>query len=99
MYTPEKIYYSKANYHIVLPEDIMEDDVELRQDIKKIIVGLLKDRIEVDNFPDSKRVRTKKFIKLLLIMGRPMYEKIDPPAITSVEDVEKLGIKELKVFI
>jgi len=26
-------------------------------------VGLLKDRVEVDGSPDSKRARTKKFIK------------------------------------
>ena len=66
MYTPERIYRSKTEYHVVLTEDILEDDIELRRDVKKVmevIVGLLKDRVEVDDSPDSKRARTKKFIK------------------------------------
>ena len=29
----------------------------------KIIIGLLKNRIEVDDASDNKRVRTKKYIK------------------------------------
>jgi hypothetical protein len=29
-----------------------------------VIVGLLKDRVEVDDAPDSKRARTKKYIKV-----------------------------------
>jgi hypothetical protein len=67
MYTPERIYCSK-DYHIVivLTEKIMKDDAELRRGVKKVmgvIVGLLKDRVEVDDSPDSKRARTKKFIK------------------------------------
>jgi len=44
----------------------MKDDVKLCRGVKKImkvIVGLLKDRVEVDDSPDSKRARTKKFIK------------------------------------
>ena len=44
----------------------MKDDAELRRGIKKVmevIVGLLKDRVKVDDSPDSKRARTKKFIK------------------------------------
>jgi hypothetical protein len=52
MYTLEKIYCTKANYHITLTEDILDDDVELRQSVKKVmevIVGLLMDRVEVDN--------------------------------------------------
>ena len=39
---------------------------ELRCGIKKVmevIVSLLKDRVEVDDSPNSKRTRTKKFIK------------------------------------
>jgi hypothetical protein len=66
MYTPERIYCSKDNYHIVLTEKIMKNDAELRRGVRKImevIVGLLKDRVEVDDSPDSKRARTKKFIK------------------------------------
>ena len=55
-----------GKYHIVLTENIMKDDAELRRGVKKVmgvIVGLLKDRVEVDDSPDSKRARTKKFIK------------------------------------
>ena len=66
MYTPERIYCSKDDYHIVLTENIMKDDAELRRGVKKVmevIVGLLKDRVEVGDSPDSKRSRMKKFIK------------------------------------
>ncbi|PKY58531.1 hypothetical protein RhiirA4_412143 [Rhizophagus irregularis] len=66
MYTPERIYCSKDDYHIVLNEKIMKDDVKLCLGVKKVmevIVDLLKDRVEVDDSPDSKRARTKKFIK------------------------------------
>ena len=66
MYTPERIYCSKADYHITLTEDVLEDDAELRRGVKKVmevIVGLLKDRVEVSDTPDIKRARTKKFIK------------------------------------
>ncbi|RIA95056.1 hypothetical protein C1645_758420 [Glomus cerebriforme] len=57
MYTSERIYCSKTEYHIVLTEDILENDDELRRDVKKVmevIVGLLKDRVEVDDAPDNK---------------------------------------------
>ncbi|RIA95206.1 hypothetical protein C1645_817052 [Glomus cerebriforme] len=66
MYTPERIYCLKADYHITLTEDVLEDNAKLRRGVKKVmevIVSLLKDRVEVDDSPDSKRVRTKKFIK------------------------------------
>jgi len=66
MYISEKIYCSKDDYHIVFNEKIMKVDAELRRDVKKVmevIVGLLKDRVKVDDSPDSKRARTKKFIK------------------------------------
>ena len=66
MYTPKRIYCSKDKYHIVLNEKIIKDDTELYRGVKKVmgvIVGLLKDRVEVDDSPDSKRARTKKFIK------------------------------------
>ncbi|RIA79457.1 hypothetical protein C1645_882660 [Glomus cerebriforme] len=66
MYMPERIYCTKVNYHIDLTEDILDDDAKLRQGVKEVmgvIVGLLKDRVEVDDTPDSKRIRTKKFIK------------------------------------
>ena len=63
MYTPERIYCTKADYYIDLTEN---DDAKLRQGVKEVmgvIVGLLKDRVEVDDSPDSKRIRTKKCIK------------------------------------
>ena len=66
MYTPERIYCTKADYHINLTEDILDDDAKLRRGVKEVmgvIVGLLKDRVEVDDSPDSKRIRTKKYIK------------------------------------
>ncbi|CAI2183741.1 4006_t:CDS:2 [Funneliformis geosporum] len=68
MYIPEKIYCMKANYYITLTEDVLDnnDDRELRQGMKKVmkvIVDLLKDRVEVDDFPDLKRARMENFIK------------------------------------
>jgi len=66
MYTPERIYCTKADYHIALTEDVLDNDRELRQGVKKVmevIVGLLKDRVEVDDSPDTKRARTGKYIK------------------------------------
>jgi len=66
MYTPERIYCTKADYHIDLTKDILKDDAKLRQGVKKVmgvIIGLLKDRVEVDDASDSKRAKTKKYIK------------------------------------
>ncbi|PKC63927.1 hypothetical protein RhiirA1_537427 [Rhizophagus irregularis] len=66
MYTPERVYCTKADYHIDLTEDILEDDAKLRQGVKevmRVIVGLLKDRVEVADSPDIKRARTEKYIK------------------------------------
>ena len=66
MYTPERIYCTKANYHIDLTEDILDDDAKLHQGVKEVIeviVSLLKDRVEVNNASNSKRARTKKYIK------------------------------------
>ncbi|PKK78422.1 hypothetical protein RhiirC2_843500 [Rhizophagus irregularis] len=37
MYTPERIYCSKDDYHIVLTEKIMKDDAELCRGVKKVI--------------------------------------------------------------
>ena len=47
MYIPERIYCTKADY--ALTEDILENDAKLRRGVKKVIVGLLKDKIKVDN--------------------------------------------------
>ena len=66
MYMPERIYYMKADYHIDLTEDILNDDIKLRQGVKEVmevIVDLLKDRVEVDDALDNKRARIKMFIK------------------------------------
>jgi hypothetical protein len=64
MYTSERIYCSKADYHIALTEDILDDDTKLRvKEVMEVIVGLLKDKIEVADSPDVKRARTEKYIK------------------------------------
>lgn len=66
MYTPNKIYCSNRDYHIDLSNHALEDDTKLCQNVKEVmgvIVGLLKDRIEADNSPESKRIRTKRYIK------------------------------------
>jgi len=58
MYTPERIYSMKADYHIDLTEDILEDDAKLRQGVKEVIgviISLLKDRVEVDNASDREQ--------------------------------------------
>ncbi|RIA86492.1 hypothetical protein C1645_829183 [Glomus cerebriforme] len=52
-------------------EDILENDEELHRGVSvkkvmEVIVGLLKDRVEVDDAPDNKRARMKKFIKELV---------------------------------
>ncbi|UZO04616.1 uncharacterized protein OCT59_024991 [Rhizophagus irregularis] len=70
MYTPERIYCSKDDYHIALNEKIMKDDAELRRGVKKVmgvIVGLLKDRVEVDDSPDTNSVRPKTHIFLRVV--------------------------------
>lgn len=56
MYTLKRIYYSKDDYHIVINEKILKDDAELRREVKKVmevIVGLLNDRVKVNDSPDS----------------------------------------------
>ena len=72
MYISEKIYCSKDDYHIALNEKIMKDDAELLRGVKKVmgvIVGLLKDRVEVDDSPDSKRARTKNLLRDDFVCG------------------------------
>lgn len=62
IYTPKRIYCSKADHHIVLTEVIMDNDVELFRGVKmviEVIMSLLKNRIEADNSPDIKRARPK----------------------------------------
>ncbi|CAG8688324.1 12040_t:CDS:2 [Ambispora leptoticha] len=63
----EMVYCAKDDYHVPLTEKILEDDSELRGDVKKVmevIVGLLKDRVNVDDLPASKKARTEQFIKI-----------------------------------
>ena len=40
MYTPERIYCTKADYHIALTEDVLDNDKELRQGVKKVMEGI-----------------------------------------------------------
>ncbi|CAB4414774.1 unnamed protein product [Rhizophagus irregularis] len=37
MYTPERIYCTKADYHIDLTEDILDDDTKLCQGVKEVM--------------------------------------------------------------
>ncbi|CAG8573551.1 27989_t:CDS:1, partial [Racocetra persica] len=65
LYTPERFYRIENEYSIRINRDALEDDSELCKDVKKVaqvLVSLLKDRVEVDESPDHKRARTKKFI-------------------------------------
>lgn len=56
---------SKSEYRINLSKTALKKDLEsMREDVKQVlgvIVGLLKDRISVDNSPASKKARIKKF--------------------------------------
>ncbi|GET66877.1 hypothetical protein GLOIN_2v1634247 [Rhizophagus irregularis DAOM 181602=DAOM 197198] len=68
IYTPERIYCSKDDYHIALNEKIMKDDAELRRGVKKVmgvIVGLLKDRVEVDDSPDKVKLTFPQNFKMV----------------------------------
>ncbi|CAG8687900.1 18254_t:CDS:2 [Dentiscutata erythropus] len=65
LYTPERFYRIESEYSIRINRDALKDDSELCKDVKKVVqvlVSLLKDRVEVDESPDRKRARTKKFI-------------------------------------
>ena len=68
IYTPEGIFATSNSEHQVnLSKIAIKENLDtLRSNIKKvigIIVGLLKDRISVDNSSASKRSRIKKFTK------------------------------------
>ena len=68
IYTPDGIFFTSGNEHqINLTKSTVKDNPELFQNNVKrvidIIVGLLKDRVSVDSFLTSKRVKIKKFIK------------------------------------
>ncbi|CAI2181279.1 4134_t:CDS:2, partial [Funneliformis geosporum] len=63
----EAIYCtSKSEYRISLTEDALDDDTDLRKNVKRIlevIVGLLKDRVSVSDEPSPKRRRVQEKIK------------------------------------
>ena len=68
IYTPDGIFStSGSEYQINLTKSAIKENPELlRNNVKRvigIIVGLLKNRVSVDSFPTSKRVRIKKLIK------------------------------------
>ncbi|RHZ47640.1 hypothetical protein Glove_575g25 [Diversispora epigaea] len=54
-FTPEKFYRIEKGYHIKIEKDALSNDSELCQDVKKVmevLVGLLKDRINVEDSSD-----------------------------------------------
>jgi len=59
------IVTSESEYQINLSKTAIKENLDiLRSNVKRIIgiiVGLLKDRVTVDNSPASKRARIKKF--------------------------------------
>jgi hypothetical protein len=68
MFTTDGLYCtSKSEYPINLSKTALKEDLEsIRKGVKRVlgvIVGLLKDRITVDNSPASKRARIKKITK------------------------------------
>ncbi|RHZ46107.1 hypothetical protein Glove_634g24 [Diversispora epigaea] len=65
MYTPENIYLSEGSYPIKIDKEELRNSTELRKGLKQvmeIIVGLLKDRIEVDDSFASKKNRVKDIL-------------------------------------
>ncbi|CAG8500275.1 14728_t:CDS:1, partial [Cetraspora pellucida] len=59
MYTPKKIYLSER-YLIEITLKALNDDTKLHKEVKnvmKIIVGLLKDRVEADDSFANKESR------------------------------------------
>ncbi|RIB03925.1 hypothetical protein C2G38_728512 [Gigaspora rosea] len=64
MYTPKKIYLSEK-YLIDITLQALNDDTKLRNEVKnvmKIIAGLLKDRVKVDDFFTNKESRVKNIL-------------------------------------
>ena len=57
---------SKTEYRISLTEDALNDDTDLRKNVKRIlevIVGLLKDGVSVSDEPANKKRRVQEKIK------------------------------------
>ncbi len=68
IYTSDGIFYtSDSEYQINLTKSMIKKNPDLlRSNVKRIIgiiVRLLKDRVSVDSFPTSKRVKIEKLIK------------------------------------
>jgi hypothetical protein len=63
MYTPERIYYTKPDY---LTEVNLKDILD---EVMEVIVGLLKDRIEIDDPPDAKSKIGKNILRSELLRG------------------------------
>jgi hypothetical protein len=66
MYTPEKIFRSQDEYHITINDTILRNDRKLRKEVKKVIeviVGLLKDKVEANESPSCKRIKTNQYTK------------------------------------
>ncbi|RIA90961.1 hypothetical protein C1645_768563 [Glomus cerebriforme] len=59
LYTTEGIYCtSKTEYHISLTESVLDNDTELCTNLKRlmeVIVGLLKDKVDVNESPSKKK--------------------------------------------
>jgi hypothetical protein len=65
MYTPENIYLSKRIYPIEIDSEALNDETRLSIGLKEVmetIVGLLKDRMEVDDSFTSKKNRVKNIL-------------------------------------
>jgi len=79
MYTPKRVYCSKADYHIDLTDNALLDDTELKRGVKKVmevIVGLLKDRWKLVTLPilrelERKNIFLLKKIKLGVLVWYP----------------------------
>ncbi|CAI2168928.1 1462_t:CDS:2 [Funneliformis geosporum] len=65
MYTPERIYCTKADYHIDLTEDILDDDAKLRQGVKEVL------GVEVDDAPEKlESKKNRKFQEKCILIAQ-----------------------------
>ncbi|RIA79212.1 hypothetical protein C1645_841243 [Glomus cerebriforme] len=81
-----------ADYHIVLTEDILDNDTKLRQGVKEVmevIVDLLKDRVEDSDFDSLRELNAK-----LLVEKAELRKKFAEIKSENVEISEK--VKELE---
>ena len=68
LYTSEGISCtSETEYHIGLTKAMFkENEAELRKNVKRVmevIVGLLKDRVDVEKEPKNKKARVQEYLK------------------------------------